>query len=112
MRFAEVLLMNAEANNELGDVLTAATAINKLRARAGLLNVIALNQTDMRIAIRKERRVELALEWDRFLDLIRTGEAPTVLASLGFTAGKNELFPIPQDEINLSKGILTQNPGY
>lgn len=112
MRFAEVLLMNAEANNELGDVLTAATAINKLRTRAGLLSVIALNQADMRTAIRKERRVELALEWDRFLDLVRTGEAPTVLASLGFTAGKNELFPIPQDEINLSKGILTQNPGY
>ncbi|MFV8343661.1 RagB/SusD family nutrient uptake outer membrane protein [Flavobacterium sp. XS2P39] len=112
MRYAEVLLMNAEANNELGNVLVAAVSINKLRTRAGLANTLALTQAGMRAAIRNERRVELALEWDRFLDLVRSGQAPTVLGSLGFTAGKNELFPIPQDEITLSKGVLTQNPGY
>jgi len=112
MRYAEVLLMNAEANNELNDVVSATTSINKLRNRAGLAPTTALTQTDMRTAIRKERRVELALEWDRFLDLVRTGQAPTVLASLGFKSGKNELFPIPETEITLSKGVLIQNNGY
>jgi hypothetical protein len=112
MRFAEVLLMNAEANNELGNPAIAATSINKLRKRAGLQNTTAISQNDMRTAIRKERRVELALEWDRFLDLVRTGEASTILAPLGYKSGKNELFPIPQNEITLSKGVLTQNLGY
>jgi hypothetical protein len=63
----------------------------------------------------KERRVELALEQDRFFDLVRQGRAGTVLRAHGkknFQDGRNEVFPIPQNQIDLSGGLLTQNPGY
>jgi starch-binding outer membrane protein, SusD/RagB family len=112
IRFAEILLMNAEANNELGSLATAATSINRLRKRAGLPNSTATSQDAMRTAIKQERRVELAMEWDRFLDLVRTGDAERVLGPKGFKKGKNELYPIPDSEITLSRGILKQNPGY
>jgi starch-binding outer membrane protein, SusD/RagB family len=56
--------------------------------------------------------VEMAMEFDRFFDLVRQGRAPQVLGPKGFTAGKNELMPVPQAEIDLSAGVLTQNPGY
>jgi hypothetical protein len=79
---------------------------------AQLANTTATTQSALRTAIWQERRVELAMEGDRFVDLVRTGQAATVLASYGFTAGKNELFPIPLNAINQSKGVLTQNPGY
>jgi len=105
-RYAEVLLMNAEAAlNTGGD---AATPLNAVRARAGLsaVSVVDIN------TVWRERRAELAMEHDRFFDLVRQGRAASILAPLGFTAGKNEVFPIPQSEINLSKGLLTQNPGY
>ena len=52
------------------------------------------------------------MEGDRFFDLVRTGQAAQVLGPLGFIVGKNELFPIPQSEIDLSGGRLTQNPGW
>ena len=64
--------------------------------------------TSLYAAILNERRLELAMEGDRFFDLVRTGQAATVLT--GFTKGKNELFPIPQQEITVSH--LAQNPGY
>jgi hypothetical protein len=54
----------------------------------------------------------LACEGQRYFDLIRTGKAATTLASQGFTAGKSEVLPIPQSEIDLSNGALTQNNGY
>ncbi|MNT55258.1 SusD family protein [compost metagenome] len=57
-----------------------------------------------------ERRLELAMEEDRFFDLVRIGQAPTVLQ--GFAAGKNEVFPIPQSLIDISQGSIKQNPGY
>ena len=62
----------------------------------------------------KERRWELAFEHDRYFDLVRQGRAPLVFQSLGipFIEGKHELFPIPQVQINLSDGILEQNPGW
>lgn len=112
LRFAEVLLINAEAANELGNTGTAITNLNKVRDRANLGVTTASTQTDLRAAIWHERRVELALEGDRFVDLVRTGQAATVLAPYGFKAGKNELFPIPLDAINESTGLFTQNPGY
>lgn len=112
LRFAEILLINAEAANELGNTATAVTNLNKVRTRAQLANTTAATQAALRTAIWNERRVELALEGDRFVDLVRTGQAATVLASYGFTPGKNELFPIPLNSINQSNGVLTQNPGY
>lgn len=112
LRFAEILLINAEAANELGNSAAAATSLNKVRTRAALANTTASSQTALRAAIWHERRVELAMEMDRFTDLVRTGQAATVLGSLGFIAGKNELFPIPLQAISDSDGILTQNPGY
>lgn len=112
LRFAEILLINAEAANELGNTSVATTNLNKVRTRAQLANTTATTQSALRTAIWQERRVELAMEGDRFVDLVRTVQAATVLASYGFTAGKNELFPIPLNAINQSKGVLTQNPGY
>ncbi|WP_312342676.1 RagB/SusD family nutrient uptake outer membrane protein [Chryseobacterium binzhouense] len=112
LRFAEVLLINAEAANELGNTTVAITNLNKVRTRAQLADTSASTQAALRTAIWKERRVELAMEGDRFVDLVRTGQAATVLAPYGFNANKNEVFPIPLNSINQSNGILTQNPGY
>ena len=112
LRFAEILLINAEAANELGNTSVAITNLNKVRTRAHLGNTTAATQNTLRNAIWQERRVELAMEMDRFTDLVRTGQAATVLGPLGFKAGKNELFPIPLDAINQSNGLFTQNPGY
>ena len=114
LRMGEVYLINAEAANELTKTSQAQTSLNAVRVRAGLANTTASNQTDLRTAIWKERRVELAMEYDRFFDLIRQGRAGTVLRALGknFVDGKNEVFPIPQTEIDASNGKLTQNSGY
>ena len=114
LRYAEVLLIQAEAANEMGQTGTAMGYVNQIRQRAGLKALsTSLSQSDARNAIWQERRVELALEYgDRYFDLVRQGRAATVLASKGFVAGKNELMPIPLTEITLSGGKLTQNPGY
>lgn len=115
LRFAEVLLMRAEASNELGDTQQALADLNRVRVRAGLDPIESATQEELRNLIWHERRVELALEnGDRFFDLVRQGRAAEVLQAQGkqFQAGKNELMPIPQQQIILSNGTLTQNPGY
>ncbi|MCD0473893.1 RagB/SusD family nutrient uptake outer membrane protein [Flavobacterium sp. EDS] len=112
MRFAEVLLMNAEAANEIGDTGLALASVNKIRQRASLPALTSMSKDQLRLAIWKERRSEMGMENDRFLDLVRQGRGPAVLGPQGFTAGKNELFPIPAQAISLSNGILKQNPGY
>ncbi len=118
IRYAEVLLMNAEAANELGNNAQALSSLNAVRARARggnnaiLPNVTTTDQSALRTAIWHERRVEMGMEFDRFFDLVRQGQAATVLASKGFVAGKNEVWPIPQNEIDISAGTLVQNPGY
>ncbi len=115
LRYAEVLLINAEAANELGNTSTAAMSLNKVRARAGLNVTTASGQSALRTAIWNERRVELAMEHDRFWDLVRQGRAAQVMIAAGktnFVAGRNELLPIPAIEIASSGGKLTQNPGY
>lgn len=112
LRFADILLINAEAANELGNTSAAITNINKVRTRAQLPNTTATTQSALRNAIWQERRVELAMENDRFPDLVRTGQAATYLGPKGFKTGKNELFPIPLDAMNQSNGLFTQNPGY
>lgn len=114
LRMGEIYLLNAEAANELGNSSKAQASLNAVRHRAGLGDTPSSSQTDLRLAIWKERRVELAMEHDRFFDLVRQGRAGEVLRTLGkeFVDGKNEVFPIPQTEINDSNGKLTQNPGY
>ena len=116
LRLGEVLLINAEAANELGQMAKALVDVNQIRVRAGLAPLAdGLSQDAMRQAIWKERRVELALEYgDRYFDLVRQGRAGAVLRAAGknFVDGKNEVLPIPLNQITLSGGKLTQNPGY
>jgi hypothetical protein len=115
LRYAEVLLINAEAANELGNSGTAIADLNQVRSRAGLGPTSASDQTDLRTAIWNERRVELEMEHDRFWDLVRQGRAAQVMIASGktnFVAGVNELLPIPAIEIAVTGGRLTQNPGY
>lgn len=114
LRYAEVLLMKAEALNELGLTAQAIPLLNQIRNRAGLGVTVAVSQTDVRTAIWKERRVELAFEFDRFFDLVRTGQAKAAFEIDGkvFTEGKNELFPIPDSFIRQAKGMSEQNPNY
>ena len=108
MRYAEILLMNAEAAVHLGK--DATTPLNMVRVRAGLAKLGTVTIND----VWKERRVELAMEQDRFFDLVRQGRAGAVLRALGkgFVDGKNEVFPIPQPQIDLSNKRLIQNPNY
>lgn len=114
LRYAEVLLINAEAANEIGQTNIAISDLDSIRVRAGLPKTTAVGQTDIRQAIWKERRVELAMEHDRFWDLVRTDRvaAAMQLAGKAFTPNKNELLPIPSTQILLSGGKLKQNPGY
>lgn len=118
IRYADVLLMHAEALNENGKSGEALPFLNQVRARARgantdiLPDVTTTNQQELRALIFEERKYELALEGLRFWDLVRTGTAATVLAEKGFTPGKNEVFPIPQSEVDISQGRIVQNPGY
>ena len=112
IRFSEVLLMAAEAFNRSGTPNDgkAAGYLNRVRQRAfgDLLHNISATGTTLRQAIWDERRMELAMEGDRFFDLVRTGQAVTKIT--GFVVGKHEVFPIPQQEIEVSG--LNQNTGY
>lgn len=114
LRLGDILLIKAEAENELGNLEPARTALNQIRVRAGLENTTATNQAEMRMAIWNERRFEMAFEHDRMFDLRRTGRAGQVLRAHGkaYVDGKHDLFPIPQRQIDLSGGKLSQNPGY
>ncbi|MFM9826537.1 RagB/SusD family nutrient uptake outer membrane protein [Flavobacterium sp.] len=110
IRYADVLLMAAEANfrKELKNVGKAQDYLNLVRDRAfgdALHRVVVSEQ-----AIWDERRVELAGEGHRFFDLVRTGKAAQEIP--GFVAGKNELFPIPLEEIQFSGRNWKQNPIY
>lgn len=114
IRYAEVLLMAAEANNRSSSPndAKARTYLNEVRRRAFQSDSHAINASGNALyeAILQERRVELAMEGDRFFDLVRTGRAAAVLGPLGFVTGKHEVFPIPQEEVQISD--LTQNPNY
>ena len=146
IRFADVLLFQAEAYIELGQQALALPLINRVRARAALStgrtkkadgtpasNYLikpyeAANWTQdyARKALQFERRLEFATESPRFFDLVRWGIAePTLnayiakeknrrsyLSGAKFTAGRDEYLPIPQREINFTKGLYKQNPGF
>ena len=106
IRYADVLLMAAEAHYQIGNTATAQTLVNQIRVRAGVPGV-SVNSLDV---IYRERRFELSMEGVRFFDLVRTGQAANFID--GFVVGKHELFPIPQVEIDLAGGKWNQNPGY
>ncbi len=111
IRYADVLLMAAEANNRKSapnDVL-AQQYLNEVRDRVDL-DAVTATGTALTEAIWNERRVELAGEGHRFFDLVRTGKAADEIA--GFVAGKHERFPIPQIEIDLAGAGWDQNPNY
>ena len=118
IRYADVLLMAAEALNENDKPGDALPFLNKVRERARggngsiLPDVTVTEKNALRNAILEERRHELALEGHRFWDLVRTGRAAIVLGPLGFQTGKHELLPIPQNEIDISQGSLQQNPNW
>lgn len=121
IRYSDVLLMYAEAANEMGNTGEALDKLEMVRARARAGNdailpkITTTDKNELREAIHHERRVELGMEQDRFFDLVRWGTAAAALHAAGkpnFTSGRDELLPIPQVQIDLSKGKLIQNPGY
>ncbi|RZL16241.1 MAG: RagB/SusD family nutrient uptake outer membrane protein [Pedobacter sp.] len=124
LRYADVVLMYAEAANELGgatNTTNSLSALNSVRARARgnnpnvLPNVTTTVQAELRDAIRQERRIELAMEHERFFDIVRWGidaEAMQFAGKTNYNPNRDRLLPIPQQQIDLSKGVLTQNPGY
>ena len=111
IRYADVLLMHAEAAYHTGDEAGAKTSLNKVRARVKIPN-INTSGVDLLNAIYRERRIELGLEAHRFFDLVRTGRAATIMGKDGFREGIHELFPIPQSQILATGGALSQNNGY
>ncbi|MCC4211627.1 RagB/SusD family nutrient uptake outer membrane protein [Leeuwenhoekiella parthenopeia] len=113
LRFAEILLIRAEALNELGQSAAALTPLNRVRSRVNLPAVTTTDQAQLRRAIWKERRLELAMEHDRWFDLIRTGQAKEAMAADGktFIEGKHEVFPIPNDQL-VQTPSMRQNPGW
>ena len=110
IRFADVLLMAAEALNRGGinDEL-ARDYLNRVRERAGL-DPVSVSGSALTDAIYQERRLELVGEGHRFFDLVRTGRAAEAID--GFSPNKNELFPIPLEEIQFSQNNWEQNQGY
>ena len=118
LRYADVLLMAAEALNENDKPLQALTYLNDVRKRAREGNNSILpdrsttDKDELRDLILEERRHELALEGHRFWDLVRTGRAGEILGGMGYQSGKHELLPVPQNEIDISQGSLLQNPNW
>nr|WP_321222596.1 RagB/SusD family nutrient uptake outer membrane protein [uncultured Psychroserpens sp.] len=109
IRFADVLLMAAEAFNR-GSISDdkARLYLNRVRTRATLDDITASGNA-LTDAIYQERRLELVGEGHQFFDLVRTGRGNQID---GFSANKNELFPVPFEEIQFSNGNWQQNPGY
>ena len=120
LRYADILLLAAEAMNENGKSADALEYLNQVRRRARgsnnfiLPDITVTDQSQLREIIYHERRVELAMEQHRWFDLLRWGRAESVMTAVGknFVANKHELLPIPQSEIDLSGGLLKQNQGY
>lgn len=116
IRYADIVLMHAEAACEDGQIDEALDKLEMIRKRARGQNADVLPEIEerdkdkLREIIHHERRIELALEFERYFDLVRWGEAAEKIK--GFVVGKHELFPIPQQEIDKADGIITQNANY
>lgn len=120
LRLADILLLKAEASNELGDQAGAIALVNQIRKRAKLADTKATTQADVRLAIEKERRLELAFEGHRWYDLKRNNRAIPVMnaavgvnqVNLGYALTESRLvWPIPQAELDKNTKLI-QNPGY
>ncbi len=147
IRFADVILMAAEANAQTGDLETARELVNQIRTRAAnsegfvtdddgtpaadyVIGTYDDTWTDQADALEKiyfERKLELSNEGHRFFDLVRWGRAeqdlnsyidyekqflPLQFGAARFTAPQDLYFPVPQSQLDLQTGVLTQNPGY
>jgi starch-binding outer membrane protein, SusD/RagB family len=122
VRYADVLLIAAESAEELGGAPNITKSLGYLeqvraRARAGnnaiLPAVVTTDQATLRTAIRKERRAEFGMEYDRFFDLVRWGIAETTFAAMGITfEPRDKYMPLPQSAIDKSGGKLIQNPDF
>lgn len=117
IRFADVLLMHAEAAAKNGNEGAAKVSLNRVRARArgntaGILPDITAAGQALQDAIFRERRLELGLEGHRFFDLVRTGRAQAALGPLGYQDATHRVFPIPQSQIQATNGAIRQNQGY
>ncbi|MDH7459847.1 RagB/SusD family nutrient uptake outer membrane protein [Chitinophagaceae bacterium 26-R-25] len=113
LRLAEMYLIRAEANNQLGHYPDAINDLNTIRARAGLAATTAASANDIMQAIEQERRTELCFEWGhRWFDLKRTGRAAAILSVIktGWSA-HDTLWPIPAAQLNLNPSLV-QNTGY
>ena len=109
MRYADILLMKAEALNELNSTgaASAAVEVNKVRTRVNLPPTTAVNQTDMRTVIMNERHKELGFEFHRFFDLMRWGQSVAQAAlgpNLKWTAPRF-YYPIPQTELDTNSAL-------
>lgn len=121
LRYADILLLAAEAQNELGNSMKALEYLNAIRTRARMGNnfilkdVTVTDQAQLRELIYHERRVELAMEQHRWFDLARWGRIADEMAPLkspAFMTPKHLLLPIPQAELDLTGGTWMQNPGW
>ena len=110
LKYSDILLIRAESGFHVGMTSDAVDRITAIRQRAGLSAVTSVTL----VSILKERRAEMAMEHDRWFDLVRTGQAQPAMAADGktFIIGRHELFPIPQDQIIASGNRLSQNLGY
>lgn len=122
LRFADILLLKAEALAQTGDLAGSAAAVNQVRARVGLAPVVFTSADDAINKILLERKMELAFEGQRWFDLKRTGKAIAILSQqkdgtgkiLPYASNINQnrlLWPIPQAQMDKNQN-LTQNPGY
>lgn len=122
LRLADIILLKAEAMNQLGQTAAAIPLVNQIRARVKLAPITVTSQTDVALAILTERRMELAFEGNRWNDLLRFGAQYTITLikgqvdpfgnALNFPITQNRLIlPVPYNEIQLD-GNLSQNPGY
>ncbi|MBD5225113.1 MAG: RagB/SusD family nutrient uptake outer membrane protein [Bacteroidales bacterium] len=127
IRFMEVVLTYAEALNEVGRMQEALEQLNSVQTQVNSINngsklSVAGGYGYLRNEIWLEREKELAFEWDRFFDIVRQGRAASMMRAFSevvnnhrgqfFREGVNEIFPIPQTEIDVSNGVVEQNPGY
>jgi hypothetical protein len=110
LKYSDILLIRAEAAFHITNLPEALSRVNEIRVRAGLTPALTVTLQ----SILKERRLEMAMEHERWFDLVRTGQAVNAMAADGktFVVGKHEVFPIPQEQIIASGGKLAQNNGY